>query len=295
MLPIPAYPMDRLTVLLNRFSLSAGVFYAGSICGIRQFSAHTQLGHVHLVRKGPIEIGGATMGSILITEPTLVFMPRPEAHRLVAHEREGADLVCATFRFGRGGSNPVTDSMPGLVLVPLADLPASGALLELLYDEAFSEHCGRQAALDRVCELLIIRLLRHCMDRGLTQGGTLAGLADPRLAKALLAIHEDPRRPWDLSEMAHTAGMSRARFAVRFREVIRETPADYLASWRIVLAQALLRAGRPLKHVAFEVGYGSSSALSRAFLRKTGHAPSQWLRWCEQGEPRHGHAGEPSI
>jgi hypothetical protein len=57
----------------------------------------------------------------------------------------------------------------------------------LFLGELLNKQCGRQAALDRLCELLLIRLSRHCLDRGLTQGGTLAGLADPRLVKALLA------------------------------------------------------------------------------------------------------------
>lgn len=270
--------MDRLSLLLRRFALSAGVFYSGQICGVHGFKRDTQRGHVHLVKRGPVRLIGGPGGPVSIDEPTLVFMPRPYAHRLIADDRDGADVVCANIQFGAGGRNPITDSLPALVLVPLAELSKAEALLELLYDEAFSEHCGRQAALDRLCEILLIRLLRYCLDRGLAQGGTLAGLADPRLAKALTAVHDAPTRAWTLEEMAHLAGMSRARFAVHFREVTGETPADYLASWRITLAQGLLRAGRPLKHVALDVGYGSASALTRAFIRKIGQPPTRWLR-----------------
>ncbi|MEO6033211.1 MAG: AraC family transcriptional regulator, partial [Burkholderiaceae bacterium] len=172
--------------------------------------------------------------------------------------------------------------LPPLVLVPLARLPGAQALLELLYDEAFAEHRGRQAALDRLCELLLIRLLRHCMDEGLTQGGTLAGLADPRLAKALVAVHEDPARAWGLCDMAREAGMSRARFAVHFKAITGDTPIDYLASWRITVAQGMLRAGQPLKQVAVAVGYGSSSALTRAFIRKIGEPPMHWLQCADE-------------
>lgn len=270
--------MDRLSLLLQRFSLSAGVFYTGQICGIHHFERDTQRGHVHLIKRGPVTLTGGLEGSLAITEPTLLFLPRPDAHRLIADERDGADVVCASIQFGGGGRNPITDSLPPTVLVPLADLPGAQALLDLLYDEAFTEQCGRQAALDRLCELLLIRLLRHCLDRGLARGGTLAGLADPRLAKALMAVHADATRAWELSDMAQLAGMSRARFAVHFREVIGDTPADYLATWRVTLAQGLLRAGRPLKHVALDVGYSSPSAFARAFIRKTGEAPTHWLR-----------------
>jgi AraC-like DNA-binding protein len=268
--------MDRLSLLLHRFSLTAGVFYSGQICGVHDFDRDTQRGHVHLIKRGPVKLLGGRRRAVVITQPSLLFLPRPDLHRLIADDQDGADVVCAAVQFGAGGRNPITDSLPALVLVPLADLPGAQALLELLYDEAFADHCGRQAALDRLCELLLIRLLRYCMDQGITQGGTLAGLADPRLAKALVAIHENPARTWELSDMASAAGMSRARFALHFRRITGNTPADYLASWRITQAQNLLRAGRPLKHVAHEVGYASSSAFTRAFIRKIGQPPTRW-------------------
>ena len=75
-----------------------------------------------------------------------------------------------------------------------------------------------------------------------------------------------------------------ARFAVHFREITGDTPADYLASWRITLAQGMRRAGRPLKHVALEVGYGSSSALMRAFLREIDQPLAHWLRHAAEAE-----------
>lgn len=270
--------MDRLSFLLNRFSLTAGVFYSGQICGIHDFSRDTRRGHIHLIKRGPVDLVEENGVTRVIDQPSLLFLPRPEAHRLIAHDIYGADVVCASIQFGAGGSNPISDSLPAEVLIPLVDLAGATPLLDLLHDEAFSEHCGRQAALDRLCELLLIRLLRHCMDHGLMQGGAMAGLADLRLAKVLVALHEDPAHPWDLPGMAAVAGMSRARFALHFRQIIGETPANYLAAWRITMAQDLLRSGRPLQHVASDVGYGSASALTRAFARKTGDTPTQWQR-----------------
>jgi AraC-like DNA-binding protein len=214
---------------------------------------------------------------VQITEPTLLFLPRPDTHRLVTDDSAGANVVCATVQFGGGGGNPITDSLPPVVLVTLSEMSGVDAILALMFDEAFSDQCGRQAMLDRLCEVLMIRLLRHCIDKGLTQGGTLAGLADPRLAKALIAMQEQPAFEWTLKSMADLAGMSRARFAVRFRLVTGETPADYLASWRIMTAQRLLKRGQQLKTVASDVGYASASALARAFVRKLGCTPTEWI------------------
>jgi AraC-like DNA-binding protein len=269
--------MDQLTTLLNHFSLRAGVFHTGQICGIHQFEEDALHGHIHLVRRGPAQVIGVGKDVIDITEPSILFLPRPGAHRLVADDGVGADVVCGTVLFGVGGRNPVTDSLPSVILVALAELPGVEALLGLMFDEAFSEQCGSQAALDRLCEVLMIRLLRYCIAQGLTQGGALAGLADSRLAKALIEIHADPARAWPLSDMAAAAGMSRARFAVRFREITGETAADYLATWRVMTAQRLLKQGRQLNHVACDVGYGSASALTRVFIRKLGYSPTEWL------------------
>lgn len=270
--------MDRLTTLLNQFSLSAGVFYTGNICGVHGFQQDAAQGHIHLIKRGPVQVIGVRREIMHITEPTILFLPRPGTHRLVADEHTGADVVCAAVKFGGGGKNPITDSLPAVVEVELEDLPGVRSLLDLMFDEAFAERSGKQAVLDRLCEVLMIRLLRHCIDQGLTQGGTLAGLADRRLAKPLTAIHENPAGDWSLSTMAALADMSRARFAVRFREVTGETPADYLASWRLMTAQRLLTQGLQLKHIAYEVGYGSASALTRAFVRKLGSSPTVWLK-----------------
>ena len=270
--------MDKLSSLLNHFSVRAGVFFSGNICGVHDFSKDALRGHLHLVRRGPVQVIGVRKRIVHINQPTILFLPRPDAHRLLADERAGAEVVCGTVQFGGGGSNPVTDSLPDLVMVPLSSLAGAEALLGLMFDEAFANHCGRQAVLDRLCEVLLILLLRHCIEAGLTRGGTLAGLADRRLSKVLTAVHERPGKVWDLATMSGLAGMSRARFAVRFRDVTGETPADYVASWRVMAAQRMLIEGMQIKHVAQDVGYGSGTALTRVFLRKVGASPTDWLK-----------------
>lgn len=275
--------MDALSLLLSRFAIRAGVFYTGRICGVHAFEADRLHGHIHLIEQGPVDLIDAEGACLRIADPSILFLPRPDRHRLIADDQQGARVVCATVQFGGGNSNPISESLPPLVLVQFAALEGAGQLLELITQEAFGEKPGAQAAVDRLCELLIIRLLRHCLAHGLTSRGTLAGLRDGRLAKVLSAIHSQPTRSWDLLDMAAAAGMSRARFAVHFREVTGQTPADYLAEWRITVAQHLLKSGRAMKQVSAEAGYGSSSAFTRAFVRKVGLPPSQWLKNLETG------------
>jgi len=93
-----------------------------------------------------------------------------------------------------------------------------------------------------------------------------------------VALHGDPARPWTLDDMAATAGLSRSGFALQFKQTVGLTPGEHLARFRIATAQERLARGVPLKVVAFDVGYGSSTALSRAFREFTGQSPRAWLR-----------------
>jgi transcriptional regulator GlxA family with amidase domain len=114
------------------------------------------------------------------------------------------------------------------------------------------------------------------MQAGAMHEGLLAGMAHPQLHKALVAVHEDPSRSWSLPELAGIAGMSRSGFAAVFKQVVGSTPGDYLASFRLCIAQGMLRRGLPLKHIAQDVGYGSTAALSRAFKAGCGASPREW-------------------
>ncbi|MNT89675.1 transcriptional activator FtrA [compost metagenome] len=71
--------------------------------------------------------------------------------------------------------------------------------------------------------------------------------------------------------------MSRSAFAARFKSVVGATPADYLAQWRLTIAQAELRTGASVKTIADSLGYANASALSRLFAQKVGVSPREWL------------------
>ena len=218
----------------------------------------------------------------VVNEPTVLLCPRPAAYRLEADERDGPDVVCASIDFGVSDENPLVRGLPALLQVPLARIPGLDLTQQLLFDEASRQRCGHDAAVDRLTEVLVIQLLRYAIEQQLVDGGLLAGLAEPRLAKALNALHADPARAWTLESMAEAAGMSRARFAAVFCKTVGVTPGDYLTSWRLGLARSLLRRGRSVKHVASDVGYGSASSFARAFSNGVGMAPTDWLTACRR-------------
>lgn len=219
-----------------------------------------------------------------IHEPCLLFYPRPVKHHFALGNQANVDLVCASLNIGADSGNPLAEALPTVQLIRLQDLPGLGATLELLFKEAMHEYCGRVEAINRLFEYLLIQLLRHILDQQQVSAGLLAGLADKRLSKAIVAMHNDAGQQWTLAALAHVAGMSRARFAVHFRNVVGMTAGDYLSKWRISQAKSLLRKGKSLAWVAGEVGYSSAPAFSKAFKAQLGYAPGEWLKLTGTGK-----------
>lgn len=269
--------VDRLAILLERFSVTASVFHAGALCGINSLESEDEAGQLHLVRRGPVQVSHGQQ-TVQVEVPSLLLYPRPTPHRFSTDPQHGADMACANLHFEGGRLNPISAALPDFICLPLADLYGGHAALELLFEEAFEQRCGRAAMVNRLFEVVMIQVLRQLMETGEVKGGMLAGLSHPRLRNAIVAMHEAPAKDWTLEDLARVAGMSRTVFASTFRESLGITPGQYLQGWRVGLAQQALRHGRPLKVVASDVGYGSEAALSRAFKAHSGLSPREWKR-----------------
>ncbi|HEX7113293.1 MAG TPA: AraC family transcriptional regulator [Mizugakiibacter sp.] len=267
---------DRLHALLQRFSVRAGMFHSGPLCGIHDFDDPQGRGQLHLVRQGPVEVRHAGGAPQRIDRPSLIFYPRALPHRFVTDPERGADMACANIQFGAGAADPLARALPSVLVMPLDDVDGAESILELLFAEAFARRCGRQHVVDRLFEVVLILIMRTLMDRGHVDRGVFAGFGHPQLARALVAMHEAPADAWTLERMAARAGMSRSHFATTFAQVVGVPASEYLAGYRIALAQDMLRRGRPIKWVAVEVGYGSAAALSRAFSARCGCSPRAW-------------------
>lgn len=264
-----AAPPDRLAAMFDRVRITARVFHTGPVCGIEAFGQPGGPGHVHVLRAGCMAVDGDAMDRAMLQAPTAILFPRASSHRLIAGDDDGAELVCAEIDLG-GPCNPLEQGLPPVLILPLTAEDVLGSALSLLFAEASTQESGRQAALDRLAEVVLIYMLRRLMDAPEPGYGLLAGLAHPALGRALTRMHADPGGAWTLERMADEAGMSRSVFAETFRHVVGLPPGDYLTRWRLSLARALLQAGRPVKAVARQVGYASPAAFSRAFARHFG-------------------------
>lgn len=268
--------MDRLTPLLAHFSPKAAVYFHGSSCQKTRFCPQSGQAYLHLVEAGQraLLLNGER---IAVTEPCLIFMPRGDAHQFEVQHQHSLLLYCATLDCGEVAGNPLLAALPDCSVLPLSECASLRALIQLIWQENQQQYCGRDAALQRLTEYLLILLLRFIMAQGSVQLGLFAGLADKKLAAVFDAIHRQPQLEWTLEAMALEAGMSRARFAEHFRKVVGQTPAEYLLNWRLTLARKELLAGASLKQIAPAVGYQSVAAFHRAFRQRLGVSPKEWL------------------
>ena len=270
--------MDRLGALFEHFSLSASVFNTGPLCRIYDYSEKSGYGYVHFVQQGALRLEIVGQSIETISAPSVLLLLRPTDHRLLPLPGDEVVSICGEVRFAGTAAGTILQFLPKVLAANLDENSPLKETTQLLLNEAFSNFCGRQAALNRICELLIIQLLRLQLDQLSAQEGILAGLSDAQLSKVLTAIHTRPESNWTLDSMAAVASMSRASFAGKFKKIVGTTPGDYLSSWRLGLAQAILKRGDSVAQAAELAGFSSSAALSRAFSQRFNYSPSAWAR-----------------
>lgn len=141
-------------------------------------------------------------------------------------------------------------------------------------------HAGTGVVLAKLSEVLFVETLRRYINT-LPPGqiGWLAGARDPLIGQALALMHKSPAHPWTVSDLARRVGVSRTRFADRFRHFLGEPPMSYLARWRVKLGAEILQSTEDsVAEVAASVGYGSEAAFNRAFKRELDCPPAQFRR-----------------
>lgn len=276
--------VDRLSPLLERFRVRTRLFHTGPLCGVTTFDAGHGRGFLHVLRAGAMEVTHRDAGNRLATrrvdQPSLLFYPRPLDHAFHNAPTADSDFACASLDFEGGPNHPLVRTLPPVLVLPLDAVATLEPALALLFAEIDTARCGHRVLVDRLFEVVLIQLFRWILDHAdevAVPTGLLTGLADERLALALVAVHEEPGRAWTLDGMAREARMSRSAFAARFKEAVGQSPGDYLAGWRITVAQDRLRAGVSVARTATELGYATAPAFSRAFTQRVGCSPRAWM------------------
>tara|TARA_R100000005_G_scaffold87092_1_gene56211 strand:- start:571 stop:1557 length:987 start_codon:yes stop_codon:yes gene_type:complete len=191
---------------------------------------------------------------------------------------EKTRLICGVLSFDHIAGQKLVSQLPQIIHIQCggADLPGPlQAMIELMEQEAASLAPGGETVMAHLADIIVIHAIRHWIEHAPDAGkGWLGALEDPKLGKALAAIHAHPETHWTVDRLAEQAGMSRSGFSARFSEVLGTSVKHYLTDWRMNLARIkILQSPVTLTELAEDLGYQSEAAFSRAYKRVFGVPP----------------------
>ncbi|MEM9454042.1 MAG: AraC family transcriptional regulator [Myxococcota bacterium] len=197
---------------------------------------------------------------------------------------EQTRIICGSFALRHAGGDVMLSALPPVMHARGRGSGGVGAWLDTTIDmlahELDRRSPGAEIMVARLTDVLVIHLLRACVEQAPERGGGwLSALRDERIGRAIATMHHDPGGKWTASSLASRAGMSRSSFFARFSELVGESPARYLARWRMwVAADLLAQQSLSLGELAERVGYSSEDAFSRVFKKVIGVSPVQYRR-----------------
>jgi AraC-like DNA-binding protein len=226
------------------------------------------------------------LGSDISLKPVgakeLVLPPTNGNMARIDHGGGGASTHIMCGFLGTDSPNdPLIELLPDVLKLPV-QAGASGDWIEsslrFAAQEMASGRVGSPAILAQLAECLFMEAVRRYLDSmPPVERGWIAGLRDPAIGKALALLHARKDYRWTAEELAREIGLSRSAFADRFTRVMGEPPMRYLAKQRLQHAARRLRTTHePVARIAFEAGYESEAAFSRAFKRELGVPPALW-------------------
>jgi AraC-like DNA-binding protein len=223
------------------------------------------------------------VASDLDLPPILYTVPLRGRVGGIARWNGGGDFLLVGNHFALSGD--VADLLLGM-LPPIVHInsEADRAALRWIQDrlrlEMQEPQPGGFLAAQHLTSLILIQALRlHLAEASKGNVGWLFALTNRQLAAAIGAMHDEPGRRWTIEALAERAGMSRAVFALKFKQVVGTSPMDYLSRWRMRCAgDRLANSTEPLSVIARSLGYESESAFSTAFKRIMGCSPRQFSR-----------------
>lgn len=213
----------------------------------------------------------------------------PDRGLCVSHEefwaREAGDpddpdsaiFLCGAYRLTGDVGRGLIQALPPMLVIRPAPHDQLHAVVSLISHELSHAAPGQQTVLDRLLDVLLVMAMRASFDQSATAPRWYRAASDPRLGRALQAMHNEPERAWTVPELAHLAAMSRPSFARHFERALGQSPMRYLTDWRLTLARDYLLAGEvTLEQIADRTGYRSRNAFAATFRRHVGLAPGQW-------------------
>lgn len=246
--------------------------------------ARLHQGDLAIVPNGTEQIISSALDTEPVALPTLIKAGGLK-EGVLSHGENGdrVRLLCGYCQFDEAIDHPIVASLPpSIVLQPgeLGTEPWTLTTIRLLSLESDLKGQGMAGILSRLLEIVFIQTVRRMAQADCAgAGGFMAALTDARISRVLHAMHGEPEVAWTVKGLAQVAGMSRGRFSHRFTQAVGTSPIDYLTTWRLMKARALLASSNlDMADIAERCGYRSVPSFSRRFKKSFGLGPGTFRR-----------------
>ena len=185
-------------------------------------------------------------------------------------------IVGAHFAFTTTQAVMLLDLLPPIVHLqnPVENLALCWTL-QRMSEELLRPQPGGVVIAHSLARMMLVQALRlHIAENGRSGSGGLSALSDAQMGTAIACMQQEPELDWTVEKLANRAGMSRAGFALKFKETVGQSPIEYLTRWRMLLAEDRMTGTTDsIAEIARSLGYESASAFTKVFKKVTGHSP----------------------
>lgn len=309
--------MDPLSEILSTLNMQGMFYFRTSFAGKWGVTVpdYKQAARFHLVVQGDLVVGLPSGETIKLHAGDLILIPQGRSHILSdsvcatappletvledanydgngllaigeGYEHKKTKLICGHFSFRDGADHPLLRALPEyFVITPsqMAENPLLEDIMRILLRQVFSKSSDSTASITRLSETMFIEILRQNLVGNAAYSKIMNAFTDQKISQAISIIHASPNIGWTVETLACEIGMSRTRFATRFKELLNMGPMAYLSEWRLQKSLPLLASsGLNVQQIASQTGYKSAAAYSRAFAGHFGFPPSEYRQRAAQ-------------